>query len=43
LVAQLLGVLNGPVRGLVTVLSGTNRSLVYALDAIRKQKEEQSA
>ncbi|NLY50241.1 MAG: 50S ribosomal protein L10 [Firmicutes bacterium] len=40
LVAQLLGVLQGPIRGLVTVLSGPQRNLVYVLDAIRKQKEE---
>ena len=40
LVAQLLGVLQGPVRGLVTVLGGPQRKLVYALDAIRKEKEQ---
>ncbi|HHY92587.1 MAG TPA: 50S ribosomal protein L10 [Firmicutes bacterium] len=39
LIAQLLGVLQGPIRGLVTVLSGPQRNLVYALEAIRKQKE----
>lgn len=40
LVAQLLGVLQGPIRGLVTVLSGPQRNLVYALDSIRKEKEK---
>ena len=39
LIAQLLGVLQGPIRGLVTVLSGPQRNLVYALDAVRRQKE----
>ncbi|HHV06783.1 MAG TPA: 50S ribosomal protein L10 [Firmicutes bacterium] len=39
LVAQLLGVLQAPVRGLVTVLGGPQRKLVYALDAIREKKE----
>jgi len=40
LLAQLLGVMMNPLTGLVTVLSGVSRSLVVALDAIRKQKEE---
>jgi large subunit ribosomal protein L10 len=40
LIAQLLGVMMNPLTGLVTVLSGVSRSLVVALDAIRKQKEE---
>jgi large subunit ribosomal protein L10 len=39
LLAQLLGVMMNPLTGLVTVLSGVSRSLVVALDAIRKQKE----
>ncbi len=40
LVAQVLGGLNGPIRGLVTVLSGTIKGLVVALNAIA---EKQSA
>ncbi|MCL4517162.1 MAG: 50S ribosomal protein L10, partial [Firmicutes bacterium] len=28
-----------PISGLVNVLSGTTRNLVYVLEAIRKQKE----
>lgn len=43
LVAQLLGTLQGPIRGLVTVLSGPQRKLVYALDAIRKEKENMAS
>ncbi|MDR1514227.1 MAG: 50S ribosomal protein L10 [Synergistaceae bacterium] len=40
LLAQLLGVMNGPIRGFVTVLSGPARGLVTALSAIREQKEK---
>ena len=39
LIAQLLGVLQGPMRNLVGVLSGPSRKMVYALEAIRKAKE----
>jgi large subunit ribosomal protein L10 len=39
LIAQLLGQLMAPVTGLVNVLSGPARNLVYALEEIRKQKE----
>ncbi|MGI6702675.1 MAG: 50S ribosomal protein L10 [Clostridia bacterium] len=38
LVAQVLGGLNAPVTGLVNVLQGNIRNLVYALNAIEKQK-----
>lgn len=38
LVATLVGTLAGPLRGLVTVLSGNQRGLVRVLDAIREQK-----
>jgi large subunit ribosomal protein L10 len=41
LVAQILRTLNSPVAGLVNVLSGTPRKLVYALSAISKKKEVQ--
>lgn len=38
LLASLVGTLANPIRGLVTVLSGNQRGLVRALDAIREQK-----
>ncbi|MBE3583639.1 MAG: 50S ribosomal protein L10 [Limnochordaceae bacterium] len=41
LVAQLVGGLQAPLAGLVGVLQGTVRKLVYALDAVRRQKQEQ--
>lgn len=41
LIAQALAGMNAPITGLVNVLQGTIRNFVYALDAIRKQKEEQ--
>ena len=40
LLAQLLGVMAGPMRGLVTVLSGPARGLVTALTQIKEQKEK---
>ncbi|MGI6129643.1 MAG: 50S ribosomal protein L10 [bacterium] len=43
LVAQLLGVLMGPIRGLATVLSGPQRNLVYALNSIREEKEKEAS
>lgn len=39
LVAMLLGVMNGPVRGFATALNGIPRGLVCALNAIKEQKE----
>lgn len=39
LVAKMMGSLNAPITNFVGVLSATLRSLVYAVDAIRKQKE----
>jgi large subunit ribosomal protein L10 len=39
LIAQLLGTLQAPITGFVRVLSGNIGNLVYALEAIRKQKE----
>lgn len=38
LIASLVGTLAGPIRGLVTVLSGNQSGLVRVLDAIREQK-----
>lgn len=40
LVSKLMYLMNYPVQGLATVLSGINRQLVVALDQIRQQKEE---
>ncbi len=42
LLAQLLGTLQAPTRGLVTVLSGTIRGLVVALNQIKEAKEKAS-
>ncbi|BBB91349.1 MAG TPA: 50S ribosomal protein L10 [Methylomusa anaerophila] len=39
LVAKILAGMQAPIAGFVNVLSGTLRNLVYALDAVRKQKE----
>lgn len=39
LVAKMMGSLNAPITNFVGVLSATLRSLVYALDGVRKQKE----
>ncbi|MCL2810905.1 MAG: 50S ribosomal protein L10 [Clostridia bacterium] len=38
LIARMMGSLNAPITNLVGVLSATLRSLVYAVDAVRKQK-----
>jgi large subunit ribosomal protein L10 len=38
LLGQLLSVLNGPARGLVTVLSGNTRNLLNVLNAIKEKK-----
>lgn len=38
LIARMMGSLNSPITGFVGVLSATLRSLVYAVDAVRKQK-----
>lgn len=40
LLAQVVGGFQSPLSGFVGVLSGTLRKLVYALDAVKKQKEE---
>ena len=39
LVAKMLGSMQSPITGLVNVLQGNIRNLVYALEAVRKQKE----
>lgn len=43
LLATVLMRMQGPIYGLVYVLQGTMQSLVYALEAIRSQKENASA
>lgn len=43
LLAQVLRGMQAPIAGLVGVLQGTLRQLVYALEAVRKQKEETAA
>jgi large subunit ribosomal protein L10 len=40
LLGQLVSVLVGPLRGLQTVLTGAQRDLVYALNAIVKEKQK---
>lgn len=39
LIARMLGAMQSPLSGLVNVLQGNIRNLVYALDAVRQQKE----
>lgn len=39
LIAKIMGSLNAPVTGIAGVMNATMRSLVYALEAVRKQKE----
>jgi large subunit ribosomal protein L10 len=39
LLARILGSMNAPVTGLVMVLSGVLRKLVYAINAIKEQRE----
>ena len=39
LISKVMGSLNAPITNFVGVLSATLRSLVYAFDAVRKQKE----
>jgi large subunit ribosomal protein L10 len=40
LYAQVVGAVASPIRGLVTVLSGPYRNLVYALQAVKEKKEQ---
>jgi len=40
LIAQVLRGMQAPIAGLVGVLQGTLRSLVYVLEAVRKEKEK---
>lgn len=41
LIAKVLGTMNAPITGFVTVLSGTLRSLLYTLNAVKDQKDAQ--
>ncbi len=43
LLSMVARAMQGPMSGLVNVLQGNIRNLVYALEAVRKQKEEASA
>ncbi|MEW6663230.1 MAG: 50S ribosomal protein L10 [Bacillota bacterium] len=43
LLGKVLGGMKAPMYGLVNVLSAPMRNLVYVLEAVRKQKEEQAA
>ena len=43
LYARVLGGMQGPMYGLVNVLQGTVRNLVYVLEAVRKAREEAPA
>ncbi|HOB42356.1 MAG: 50S ribosomal protein L10 [Bacillota bacterium] len=40
ILGKVVGAMQGPIFGLVNVLAGPTRKLVWALDAIRQQKEE---
>lgn len=42
MVAKLMGSMQSPAQGVVLTLSGVARNLVFVLEAIRKQKEENS-
>ena len=42
LLAKVVGGMQAPLYGMASVLSGTLRNFVYALEAIRKQKEAQA-
>jgi large subunit ribosomal protein L10 len=39
LIAKALGSMQAPITGFVNVLQGNIRNLVYALEAVRQQKE----
>lgn len=43
LLSQVLRSMQAPIAGLVNVLQGTIRNFVYALDAVRRKKEEAGA
>lgn len=43
MLGRLLGTLQAPVRGLMTVMQGNTQKLVYALNALQAQKEKAAA
>jgi len=43
LIAKMLGSMQAPISGLVNVLQGTIRNFVCVLEAVRQEKEKQSA
>ena len=43
LLAKMLGSMQAPISGLANVLQGTIRNFVYVLEAVRQEKEKQSA
>lgn len=43
LLAKMLGSMQAPITGFVNVLQGTIRNFVYVLEAVRQEKEKQSA
>ena len=43
LIAKMLGSMNAPITGLVSVLGGTVRKLLYALNAVADAKGETAA
>ncbi|MCK5218819.1 50S ribosomal protein L10 [bacterium] len=43
ILSTLLGTLQAPIRGFMTVAEGNTRKLVYALNALKEQKEKQAA
>ncbi len=43
LLAMVLRAIQGPLSGLANALQGNLRNLVYSIDAVRRQKEEQAA
>ncbi len=40
MLAQLLATMNAPITGLVNVLAGTIRQVLYALNAVKEKKEK---
>jgi large subunit ribosomal protein L10 len=40
LIAMVLGSLNAPISGLVNVMAGTLKKVLYALNAVKEQKEK---
>jgi large subunit ribosomal protein L10 len=43
LLAKMLGSMNAPISNTVNVLQGVIRKAVYALNAVREKKEQESA